>query len=65
MLTWGLLAIGMMLVHTPLEFYAMRFLLGMAEAGFFPGVIFYLASGSLRTARARYEPLSLLRSAQW
>jgi ACS family tartrate transporter-like MFS transporter len=42
MLTWGLLAVGMMFVRTPLEFYVVRFLLGAAEAGFFPGVIFYL-----------------------
>jgi ACS family tartrate transporter-like MFS transporter len=42
MLTWGLLAAGMMFVRTPMQFYVMRFLLGMAEAGFFPGVLFYL-----------------------
>ena len=42
MLTWGVLAMGMMFVKTPLQFYAMRFLLGAAEAGFFPGVMFYL-----------------------
>jgi MFS transporter, ACS family, tartrate transporter len=42
MLTWGLLAMGMMFVRTPLEFYIVRFLLGAAEAGFFPGVIYYL-----------------------
>ncbi len=42
MLTWGVLAVGMMFVRTPLEFYAVRFLLGLAEAGFFPGVIYYL-----------------------
>ena len=42
MLTWGILASAMMFVRTPLEFYAMRFLLGLAEAGFFPGVIYYL-----------------------
>src|ERR1700677_2271605 len=34
MVTWGLLAMGMMFVKTPLGFYVMRFLLGMAEAGF-------------------------------
>ena len=39
---WGLISCGMMLVSTPLQFYVMRFLLGAAEAGFFPGVIFYL-----------------------
>jgi ACS family tartrate transporter-like MFS transporter len=43
MLTWGVLAIGMMFVKTPTQFYMMRFLLGMAEAGFFPGAVFYLA----------------------
>src|SRR5580658_2767857 len=42
MLTWGLLAMGMMFVRTPVQFYVMRFLLGLAEAGFFPGVIYYL-----------------------
>lgn len=43
MLTWGLLAMGMLFVRTPPEFYVMRFLLGVSEAGFFPGVIFYLS----------------------
>jgi MFS transporter, ACS family, tartrate transporter len=42
MLTWGAISVGMMFVRTPLQFYCMRFLLGMAEAGFFPGVLFYL-----------------------
>jgi ACS family tartrate transporter-like MFS transporter len=42
MFTWGLLAMSMMFVRTPFAFNALRFLLGMAEAGFFPGVIFYL-----------------------
>ena len=42
MLTWGVIAIGMMFIRTPTQFYVMRFLLGMAEAGFFPGVLFYL-----------------------
>jgi ACS family tartrate transporter-like MFS transporter len=42
MFTWGLLAAGMMFVRTPTQFYAVRFLLGAAEAGFFPGAVFYL-----------------------
>jgi ACS family tartrate transporter-like MFS transporter len=42
MLTWGVLAAGMMFVRTPMQFYVMRFLLGAAEAGFFPGAVFYL-----------------------
>jgi MFS transporter, ACS family, tartrate transporter len=53
MLSWGLLAMGMMFVKTPLQFYVMRFLLGMAEAGFFPGVIFYLAQWFPVHMRAR------------
>jgi ACS family tartrate transporter-like MFS transporter len=42
MITWGLIAVGMMFVRTPMQFYVTRFLLGLAEAGFFPGVIYYL-----------------------
>jgi ACS family tartrate transporter-like MFS transporter len=53
MFTWGLLAMGMMFVKTPLQFYIMRFLLGMAEAGFFPGVIFYLSQWFPAHVRAR------------
>jgi ACS family tartrate transporter-like MFS transporter len=43
MVTWGLLSAAMMFVETPLQFYMLRFLLGVAEAGFYPGVIFYFA----------------------
>src|SRR5277367_5830077 len=53
MFTWGLLAMGMMFVKTPMQFYVMRFLLGMAEAGFFPGVIFYLGQWFPQHMRAR------------
>jgi ACS family tartrate transporter-like MFS transporter len=53
MITWGVLAMGMMLVKTPVQFYVMRFLLGMAEAGFFPGVIFYLSLWFPASLRAR------------
>ncbi|KDB05853.1 major facilitator superfamily MFS_1 [Burkholderia sp. lig30] len=42
MVTWGLISALMMFVTTPAMFYVMRFLLGVAEAGFFPGVILYL-----------------------
>jgi MFS family permease len=38
---WGLTSSATMLIHTPLEFYALRFLLGVVEAGFFPGIIYY------------------------
>ena len=43
MITWGLLSAAMMFVQTPMYFYILRFLLGVAEAGFYPGVIFYFA----------------------
>jgi ACS family tartrate transporter-like MFS transporter len=43
MFTWGLLSIGTLFVKTPMEFYVMRFALGVAEAGFFPGIIYYLS----------------------
>ena len=42
MVLWGLLSTATMFVSSPIEFYIVRFLLGAAEAGFFPGVIFYL-----------------------
>ncbi len=42
MITWGIISAGMALVHDVRSFYIGRFLLGAAEAGFFPGVILYL-----------------------
>lgn len=42
MITWGLASAAMALVSGPTSLYAVRFLLGVAEAGFFPGVIYYL-----------------------
>ena len=42
MVTWAAISAGMMFVTTPTMFYVMRFLLGVAEAGLFPGVILYL-----------------------
>jgi ACS family tartrate transporter-like MFS transporter len=39
MISWGLVTIGMAFIRTPHQFYTMRFLLGLAEAGFFPGII--------------------------
>jgi MFS transporter, ACS family, tartrate transporter len=53
MVTWGILAMGMLFVRTPLQFYVARFLLGMSEAGFFPGVIFYLMQWFPSELRAR------------
>jgi MFS family permease len=42
MVSWGIIASAMMCVKGEWSFYAMRFLLGIAEAGFFPGIIYYL-----------------------
>lgn len=51
--TWGILAIAMMFVRTAHQFYVLRFLLGMAEAGFFPGVVYYLTQWFPPNMRAR------------
>src|SRR5712675_654965 len=42
MFTWGIVATAMAFVQTPMQFYIARFLLGLLEAGFFPGIILYL-----------------------
>lgn len=42
MVTWGFISAGMMFVKTPAMFYVMRFMLGVAEAGFFPAIVLYL-----------------------
>ncbi|VVE12902.1 MFS transporter [Pandoraea cepalis] len=42
MVTWGLTSAAMVFVSSPTSFYVLRFLLGVAEAGFFPGIIYYL-----------------------
>ena len=43
MITWGLVATGMAWINGPNSFYAMRFLLGVAEAGLYPGMFFYFS----------------------
>jgi ACS family tartrate transporter-like MFS transporter len=43
MISWGLVSAAMALVSGPTSFYVLRFLLGAAEAGFFPGIILYLS----------------------
>jgi len=53
MVTWGLLAAAMMFVKTPLEFNVLRLLLGVAEAGFFPGVLYCLMLWFPEKMRAR------------
>jgi MFS transporter, ACS family, tartrate transporter len=53
MFTWGLLAAGMAFITGPWSYYAVRLLLGAAEAGFYPGVILYLTYWFPRSYRAR------------
>ena len=53
MVTWGLISAALMFVRTPAAFYLLRFLLGVAEAGFFPGVIYYLSLWYPAAHRAR------------
>jgi MFS transporter, ACS family, tartrate transporter len=53
MMVWGIISASMIFVSGPRSFYALRFLLGAAEAGFFPGVILYLKNWFPAQARAR------------
>ncbi len=53
MVTWGLLAMAASLTEGRLSFYVLRFLLGVAEAGFVPGMIYYLSDWFPARERAR------------
>src|SRR5499426_287260 len=53
MISWGLVSAGMVVVRSANTFYALRFLLGAAEAGFFPGIIYVLTRWFPRRDRAR------------
>jgi MFS family permease len=53
MLSWGVVSMGMALVKGPVSFYALRVLLGIAEAGLFPGVLLYLTYWFGERERAR------------
>ena len=53
MIVWGFVSTSMLLIRTEMGFYGLRFLLGAAEAGFFPGVILYLRNWFPDSARAR------------
>ena len=57
MISWGVLSACMMFVSSPTMFYVVRFLLGAAEAGFFPGVILYLTYWYPAERRARMTAL--------
>ncbi len=53
LIAWGSLTALTALVHTPVQLYLARFVLGAAEAGFFPGVVVYLSHWFLREDRAK------------
>src|SRR5689334_13189259 len=53
LIAWGSLTSLTGLIHTPSQLYLARFLLGAAEAGFFPGVIVYLSHWFIREDRAK------------
>jgi MFS transporter, ACS family, tartrate transporter len=53
MISWGVISASMVFVATPRSFYVLRFLLGLAESGFFPGIILYLGHWFPTAARAR------------
>lgn len=60
LITWGIIASAMSLVQGPWSLYILRFLLGAAEAGFFPGIILYLTYWFPTSVRARTTALFLM-----
>ena len=76
MVSWAVLSAAMMFVNSALSFYIVRFLLGVAEAGFFPGIILYLTywfpaaaasacSSSRVSARPRWISCCSARCPRW
>ncbi|MDP2336413.1 MAG: MFS transporter [Bacteroidota bacterium] len=63
MVTWGLVAVGMSFIHTPGQLYSMRLLLGAAEAGFTPGIIYYISRWFPSGNRARAMSLFYIAAA--
>lgn len=63
MFTWGIFATAMMFVNNATTFYTLRFLLGVAEAGFFPGIILYLTHWFPARERARAVGLFMTATA--
>ncbi|QGZ63159.1 MFS transporter [Paraburkholderia acidisoli] len=61
--TWGIVAGAMAFVQNDTSFYVLRFLLGIAEAGFFPGVVYYFAQWLPQKARGKAVAVFLAGSA--
>ena len=62
MITWGMIAAAMMFTTSAPMFYLLRFLLGVAEAGFFPGMILYMTYWFTRAERGKIVALLMLAS---
>ncbi|MFG2589165.1 MFS transporter [Streptomyces sp. NPDC048438] len=62
MISWGVVATAMAFVNSPGMFYALRFLLGVAEAGFFPAVIYYFSRWLPDSHRGRATSVFLMGS---
>ena len=60
MISWGLLSILTGFIHSPTQFYWARFMLGAAEAGFFPGIIVYLSHWFRQEDRAKAVALFMI-----
>jgi MFS transporter, ACS family, tartrate transporter len=60
MISWGIVSAGMAFVYDANSLYAMRLLLGVAEAGFFPGIAYFLSAWFPREYRARMLALFLI-----
>ena len=63
MFTWGVISTAMIFVNSAATFYVLRFLLGAAEAGFFPGIIYYLTHWFPARERARAVGLFMTATA--
>src|SRR5262245_32564128 len=62
LISWGIVSMGMVFVHDVWSFYAARVLLGIAEAGFFPGIVLYLTYWIPASDRARTGALFMMAS---
>ncbi|KQZ23194.1 MFS transporter [Microbacterium sp. Root553] len=59
MVVWGVIALLMSTLQSPTQFFVLRFLLGVAEAGFFPALIFYIAAWFPTTHRGRIMAIAI------
>lgn len=60
LITWGLISGATAFVSTPMQFYVVRFLLGLAEASFFPGIIYYLSTWYRQKDQAKAVALFMM-----